>query len=61
MSGALSHMHMPTHMQKHLEVQLIAHANQPFDYMFLLHHCLCFIKVCAYSHVTIKQAAVVDY
>ena len=30
-------------------------------YMFLPNNCLCLIKICAYSHVTIKQAPVVDY
>ena len=36
-------------------------ANKTFDYTFVLHNCLCLIKICAYSHVTIKQTAVVDF
>ena len=36
-------------------------ANKTFDYTFVLHNCLCLIKICAYSHVTIKQRAVVDF
>ena len=57
----LSHAHMPTHIQKSLEVLKIACVNQTFDYVFLLHNWLCLIKICASSHVTIKQKAVADY
>ena len=39
----------------------MAHANKTCDYTFLLHNFLCLIYVCAYSHVTIKQKAVVNY
>ena len=57
----LSQVHMPTHVQKRLDVRSIAHANQTFDCTFLLDNCPCLIKTCASSHVTIKQAANVDY
>ena len=39
----------------------IACANQTFDYMLFLLNCLRLIKICAYSHVTITQAAATDY
>ena len=31
--------------------------NQIFDYRILLHNCLCLIKICVCSHVTIKQTS----
>ena len=59
--GVLLHSHAPTYAQKRLEVSLIARANQTFDYTFLLPKCMCLIKICAYSHVTIVQTAVIHY
>ena len=39
----------------HLEVWQITSTNQTFDYTFVLHNSLSLIKVCAYSHIFIKQ------
>ena len=44
-------MGMCPHTQKH----------QKCDYIVLLLNSLCLTKVCAFSHVTIKQMAVIDY
>ena len=57
----LSLVYMLTLMQKHLEVLQIARANRTLDYMLLLLSFMCLIKMCAYSHVTIIQTAVIDY
>ena len=38
----------------------VARTNQTFDDTFLLLYCLCFIKISAYSHVTIIGTAVID-
>ena len=35
--------------------------NKTFDNLFLLDYCPCLVKICAYSHVTIKQMIAVDY
>ena len=43
------------------QAQEFADAIQTFDYMFLLFNCLCLIKTCAYSHVTIIWMAATDY
>ena len=61
MKGVLSHAHAPTYAPNCLEVWSFANPNQTFDYTFLIYNCLCLIKICANSHVTIKQAAVINY
>ena len=38
-----------------------ARKNQTLDYILLPFNCLYFIKICAYSHVTVIPAAVIDY
>ena len=35
--------------------------NKTFGYLFFLDYCPCLVKICAYSHVTIKQMIAVDY
>ena len=58
MSDVQSHVHAPTHAQKHLEVWQFACANQTFDKKFLQYNYLCLIRICANPYVTIKQTAV---
>ena len=50
-----------THSKACRSVIKIACVNQTFDCTFLITNCLCLIKICAYSHVIIKQTAVIDY
>ena len=56
----LSHVHVPTHLQNRLGVIYYMHKSI-FDCMLLLHNCMWLIKIYAYSYVTIKQTAVIDY
>ena len=61
--GILLHLHMPTHRQKHLINRMCKSTTNQlliayFDYTFILDDCLCLIKICAYSHITIIKACV---
>ena len=53
--GAEAH----THTKAFRSVK-VACTNQTFDDTFLLLYCLCFIKISAYSHVTILGTAAID-
>ena len=55
----MPHMDAPAHVQKHIDVWEIAHTNQTFDFTFLIHHCLCWIK--PILMLLLKQTANVDY
>ena len=58
--GVLSHVHASTHSQKFRNV-INCLGKSSFWLHALIHNCLCFIDRCVYSHVTFKEAAVVDY
>ena len=63
MKGILLHLHVPTHRQKHLINRMSKSTTNQlliayFDYTFILDDCLCLIKICAYSHITIIKGCV---
>ena len=52
----------PAHAHTHTKVfGKVINCTHFFEFTFLLLNCLCLIKMCAYSHVTVIQRVVTNY